>query len=154
MTISRNFGPRPIPVPMSEMWHLVWTKYLPDNLFAKAFDQLTNTKLFEHSPYQWHPTLVNSKTSGSIAFRFGVCLRQLAITYGQVIGGVHLHMRLCTPLFNISQTAGQIAFKFCVARDPLDKSCIQVWCGVHLHVRKYTSLFHISQTAGYPTLRL
>ena len=50
MANGRNSGPRHIPAPMSEMWRLVWTEYLL--FFAIVLDQLT--KLFEHSPYQWH----------------------------------------------------------------------------------------------------
>ena len=34
--------------------------------------------------------------------------------FTHVWGGVHLHVRTCKPLFQISQTAGRIAFKFCV----------------------------------------
>ena len=34
--------------------------------------------------------------------------------FRHVWGGVHLRVRTCTPLFQISQTAGRIAFKFCV----------------------------------------
>ena len=43
MAIDRNSEPRPKPVPMSEMWQLVWTRYKP--IFAIAFDH--STKLFE-----------------------------------------------------------------------------------------------------------
>ena len=50
MANGRNSGLRHIPAPMSEMWRLVWTEYLL--FFAIILDQLT--KLFEHSPYQWH----------------------------------------------------------------------------------------------------
>ena len=44
---------------------------------------------------------------------------ELAITFAQVKGGVHLHVRTCTSLFHILQTAGRIAFKFFV------------WIGTH-----------------------
>ena len=66
-----------------------------------------------------HPTPGNSTTAGPIAFKFDVFIDQVAITFAQVRGGVHLHVRTCTPLFHILETAGRIAFKFCV------------WLGAH-----------------------
>ena len=39
--------------------------------------------------------------------------------FTHVWGGVHLHVRTCTPVFQVPQTAGRIAFKFCV------------WLGAH-----------------------
>ena len=37
-----------------------------------------------------------------------VFINQLAITFAQVRGGVHLHVRTCTPLFHTLQTADRI----------------------------------------------
>ena len=40
-------------------------------------------------------------------------------SFAEVRGGVHLHLRTCTPLFHILQTTGRIVFKF------------GVWLGTH-----------------------
>ena len=50
-------------------------------------------------------------------------------TFTQVRGGLHLHVRMCTPLFHTSQMAGRIAFKF------------GVWLGTHY--RRWAHTIHM-----------
>ena len=45
---------------------------------------------------------------------------QVAMIFTQVRRGMHMHVRTCTHLFNISETAGRIALKF------------GVWLGTHI----------------------
>ena len=60
-----------------------------------------------------HTLFHMSRTAGRSAFKFCVTSDPLDDScFTQVWGGVHLHVRTCTPLFHISQTAGMIAFKF------------------------------------------
>ena len=74
--------------------------------------------------------------------------------FTHVWGGVHLHVRTCTPplpyLANGWADGVQI---LCVTRDPSDKCFKHVWGEVHLHVRTCTPLFQISQTAGRITFK-
>ena len=90
-----------------------------------------------------HPTLGNSTTAGPIAFKFCVFREQLAIAFAQVRGGVHLHVRTCTPLFQyLANGRADCVPTWCDAGDPLYERLTQVKCRVHLHVRTCTPLSH------------
>ena len=90
-----------------------------------------------------HPTLGNSTTADLIAFKFGVFIDQLAMTFAEVRGEVHLHVRTCTSLFDISRTTWRIDIKFDVWLGTHSMSLTQVRCGVHLHVRTCRLLLHV-----------
>ena len=61
-----------------------------------------------------HPSSISRKPLGGLRSNFCVTRDPLDKCVTHVWGGVHLHVRTCTPLLHISQTAGRIVFKFCV----------------------------------------
>ena len=66
-----------------------------------------------------------------------------------VWGGVHLHMRTCTPRFpDLANGWADCVQILCVNRDPLDNCFAHVWCGLHLHVRTCTPRFPYLAKAG------
>ena len=59
-----------------------------------------------------------------------------------VWGGVHLHVRTCTPRFpDLANGWADCVQILCVNRDPLDNCFAHIWCGLHLHVRTCTPRF-------------
>ena len=57
--------------------------------------------------------------------------------------GIHLHVRTCTPVFQISQTAGVLCSNLVCCYGPIIDKCFtrtRVWGVVHLHVRTCTPL--------------
>ena len=63
-------------------------------------------------------------------------------SFTHVWGGVHLHVRTCTPRFpDLANGWADRVQILCVNRDPFDKSFTHVWGGVHLHVRTCTPRF-------------
>ena len=63
------------------------------------------------------------------------------IHVAQVMGGIHLHVRMCAradilPFSYLGKESTDCAEIKCVARDPLTNRFTQVKIGLHLHVRK------------------
>ena len=89
------------------------------------------------------PVFQISQTAGQIAFNV-LCVNRdpLEKSFTHVWGGVHLHVRTCTPRFpDLANGWADRVQCLCVNRDPLEKSFTHVWGGLRLHVRTCTPRF-------------
>ena len=70
-----------------------------------------------------------------------VGLGSLTTCFLKVMGGVHLHVRTCAPLFCISVIAGRIVLKFdgwLLVRDPVDMRFMRFWLGTSARAHVHT----------------
>ena len=75
--------------------HKIWTRSAQP--FARSGKRSVHVRTCRCIPHQ---TCANQLSNGSL------------LCFTHVWGGVHLHVRTCTPFFHILQTAGRIASKF------------------------------------------